>query len=216
MILVLYAEISEKNHMRLLDMTLPLPESANGRIKKYKRWQDAQRSVLGYLLLQTCLERKGFEYYKLTDIEYNLFGKPFFKSQEIHFNISHSGNIVVCAFTQKSEIGIDIEIKSKIEFNDFQDQLTDADWKRIENSSDMTHTFYEIWTQKEAIIKSQGKGLSISLKSFQVTNNSTRIGNEDLFVRCIDIHANYICHIAAPIDLVNSYVKIEHLDVDTL
>ena len=96
MFVILYSCISKDNHSRLLnDFLRKLPVDFQKNILLYKRWQDVQLRLLGRLLLIKGLERNGEDFDKLT-IEYTNKGKPYFKESNIKFNISYSGNIVVC------------------------------------------------------------------------------------------------------------------------
>ncbi len=103
-------------------------------------------------------------------------GKPKFSNHpNLHFNISHSGEWVVCAFSN-SKIGIDLEkIKAadmeiaKRFFNSFEY----ANLTSTENISEKNRLFYILWTLKESYLKNIGigiKGLTPQLR-FELTNN---------------------------------------------
>jgi hypothetical protein len=47
-------------------------------------------------------------------------GKIFFPDKNLHFNISHSGDMVVCALSDDSPMGIDIEHMLHVSFADFR------------------------------------------------------------------------------------------------
>ncbi len=85
------------------------------RIKRLINLDDANRVLIGDLLVRSLICQK----YKINNDEinfiYNEYGKPFAESfSDFHFNISHSGEWVVCA-TANSNVGIDIEKISEIE-----------------------------------------------------------------------------------------------------
>src|SRR5271163_1150589 len=42
--------------------------------------------------------------------ELSASGKPFLAHSDLHFNLSHSGALVVCAFARCRRIGIDVEL----------------------------------------------------------------------------------------------------------
>ncbi len=104
-------------------------------------------------------------------------GKPFlsahYHNQPILFNISHSGEVAAIALSMEVEVGIDIETVCpfvnfmEIAENFFHPQetnkiLTVPDKRRLQK-------FYEIWTQKEAVLKTLGTGLATPLDQFNVT-----------------------------------------------
>ncbi len=190
-----YSYISKEKHEGLLGKFLySFPVDYQHRIMKYRRWEDAQLSILGRLLL-----RYGLKLYNFTDseeIEYNEYNKPFLKNTELKFNISHSGDIVVCAITDACDIGVDIELIENIDVADFKFQMTENEWERVMTSSNSKSEFYNYWTQKEATLKAQGMGLSIPLLSFEVTDNSSEIRNEQFYLEEVVIEENYKCHVA--------------------
>lgn len=79
------------------------------------------------------------------EIEYNN-GKPFLKSGEIYFSISHSNNIVLVAFNNRN-IGIDVEYMSPRDYKKIMKRYGHMD----ENIT--KEGFYRFWTLHEAEIK---------------------------------------------------------------
>ncbi len=91
---------------------------------------------------------------------------------QLQFNLSHSSNMAVYAFTLNHPIGIDIE-KVQSEYNQ---AVADRFFSTQENEQLLQFSaheriagFYRIWSRKEAIIKAIGKGLSLPLTSFTVS-----------------------------------------------
>lgn len=87
-------------------------------------------------------------------------GKPKFKHSTLNFNISHSENIVVCAFDD-FPLGIDAEYMKERNFKDISKYLkVDFTDKK---------SFYRYWTQYEAKIKLQAEVKQIL--SFEITKD---------------------------------------------
>lgn len=92
-------------------------------------------------------------------IDYGCFGKPYLADYpDFHYNISHSGDYAVAVYSNKNDIGIDIEkirpfnirVAEKC-FSEVQLQkLISADRDKQEE------LFILFWTQKEAMIKADG------------------------------------------------------------
>ncbi|WP_238527894.1 4'-phosphopantetheinyl transferase family protein [Aquimarina agarivorans] len=171
-------------------------EAFRKKIKKYKKWEDAQLSLMGRLLLKEGLE-KNFDYvYNDNEIDLTSNFKPYFKSKKVQFNISHSGSIVVCAISREYDIGIDIEIIKDIEIEHFKSHMTDYEWSKIMTENSLKfETFFNYWTQKEAAVKANGKGLYIPLKSFEVKNCRTIIENNKYIIKELKIDSRYKCNI---------------------
>jgi 4'-phosphopantetheinyl transferase len=166
------------------------------KVKKYRRWEDAQLSLKGRLLLLQGIQEVYNLDYSDQKIGYTKFNKPYFHDNSIHFNISHSGEIVICAFSKENEIGIDIEKVNDIDILDFEAQFTDSEWTRILTSNKSKETFFEHWAQKEAVIKSHGNGLSIPLKSFGISEKKTIINNENFYLKEIKVDNQYKCYLS--------------------
>jgi 4'-phosphopantetheinyl transferase len=208
LIYIYYSYLSEENHESLLKNHLPkFPTVYQEKIKRYRRWQDAQLSLLGRMLLFEGIE----EIYKQKPddkvIKYTKYNKPYFDDDLIQFNISHSGEIVVCALSDEHEIGIDIEIVADIRVDDFKSQMTEIEWDRIVLSSDKKDSFFDYWTQKEAAIKAHGHGLTIPLKSFEILDNTTKINEEKYYLKEIKIDKKYKCYISLKTNIGEIYLK---------
>ena len=193
---IVYSYILQKNHNRLLQEFLEnFPSDFQEKILKYKNWEDAQLSLLGRLLLKYGL-RKINKAYLDKELHYSKYNKPYLLNSEVRFNISHSGDIVVCAITDSNDIGIDIEKIYEINVNDFKSQLTAAEWKQLKSSDNTKNTFFKYWTKKEAVIKANGMGLSLPLNSFDIVNNHTSLNEENFFIKEIELDLDYKCHLA--------------------
>lgn len=135
---------------------------------KYRNINDKKLSLCSELLL-----RRAFEDFNIDSSYIFLFNennKPCLGDIDIKFNISHSGNYVVCAISL-DEVGVDIE-----EIRDIKHDIAKNFFSLDENShlssiSDETYkkeTFYRLWTLKESFIKNIGTGLYLPLKDFSI------------------------------------------------
>jgi 4'-phosphopantetheinyl transferase len=203
-----YTYLSEENHEKLLQNSLAkFPSDFQERIKKFRRWQDAQFSLLGRVMLFKGIEEVKRQNCDNREIKYTLYNKPYFEDNLVEFNISHSGEIVVCALSDEHQMGIDIEVITNIELNDFKSQMTDKEWITVNSSPDKPSNFFKYWTQKEAVIKAHGHGLSLPLKSFEISNNSTQINGQVFHLKEVQIDKNYKCYISSKINMDEVIVK---------
>ncbi|KUJ59347.1 4-phosphopantetheinyl transferase [Flavobacteriaceae bacterium CRH] len=208
MIYLYYAYLAAENHENLLKNKLPeFSFSLNETLVKNKRWQHIQLSLLGRILLFTSLKKHYHLNLKDDAIKYNAYNKPFFEGNPVYFNISHSGEIVVCAVTDSFELGIDIEKIHEIDVDNFRVNMTNNEWHKIIASDPIHEAFFDYWTQKEAVIKASGAGQSIPLNSFEVIENSTVIKNEKLFLKEIKLDKNYKCYVASQSNSNDFYIE---------
>ncbi|WP_185245468.1 4'-phosphopantetheinyl transferase superfamily protein [Chryseobacterium bernardetii] len=186
----------------------------NARIGKYRRWQDAQLSLLGRILLKYGLH----QYFDIQDFEIGRTPdhKPFLKNKNLNFNISHTGNLAVCCI-HEFPIGIDAEyINQETNYEEFKFQMTEGEFHRIHSSEDPLKTFFSYWTEKEAVIKAHGKGLLIPLDSFEINQNKTIVEHETFYLKEIFINKEYQCCIASSEDIRKKIIHVEQLNMNDL
>ena len=120
-------------------------------------------------------------------------GKPFTENADVHFNISHSGDIVVCAVSDK-EIGTDIE---KIRRINPRAAEKFASGKELEYIASADNGFFRIWTLKEAYFKCIGTGLGADIKnvSFSIDGKQIRCSENGFICFAEDLHKDYICSV---------------------
>ena len=196
MIKILYTCIS--NQMNEHDFEFLLNKVASRfkeKLVAYKRWQYAYPSLLGKLLLQHGLATLNLDNYKIEDIRYSSYKRPYLEGG-IDFNISHSGSYVVCGLSNKYKLGIDIEEIKSIKLDDFKDLWTEDEWKQILDATNSNYQFYNYWTKKEALLKASGEGLSIPLRQVNLKGNLGFLQKKCWYFREVPISKDYIMHLA--------------------
>ena len=105
---------------------------------------------------------------------YGAYGKPALPGEALlRFNMSHSHGIALYAFTEGSDVGVDVEyIRADFTSDDIARRFFSA--LEVENlcglpAEDRVASFFRCWTRKEAYIKATGRGLSQPLDGFDVT-----------------------------------------------
>jgi 4'-phosphopantetheinyl transferase len=93
------------------------------------------------------------------------FGKPVIGNSvtPIHFNLSHSGNYAVLAVSKSPCIGVDLELKRPRAYAKIaQRYFHPIEIAQLKNCSteQIQHTFFGLWTLKEAFFKARGKGIA--------------------------------------------------------
>jgi 4'-phosphopantetheinyl transferase len=109
----------------------------------------------------------------------NEYGKPFLVGlPDIHFNLSHSHGVAVCALCRGAAVGVDVEDVGRHTDLSIAGRFfspAEADLVSKAPDSEKRALFFDIWTLKEAYIKAVGKGLSIPLNSFSFSVNESDI-----------------------------------------
>lgn len=90
---------------------------------------------------------------------YGQGGKPYFKNYPYYFNLSHSGDYVVCAFSER-EVGIDLQEHRGAAFERVaQRYFSSAEVFALMHAQDRAAFFFRLWARKEAYGKLIGKGI---------------------------------------------------------
>jgi 4'-phosphopantetheinyl transferase len=101
----------------------------------------------------------------------NEYGKPA-TDGEIKFNVAHSGDYALLAFTNGVEVGVDVERMSgdRVVSELARRVLSPSEYERFAAlvESERETTFFQIWTLKEAVLKALGSGLSIAPECVEV------------------------------------------------
>ncbi|MDP3371405.1 MAG: 4'-phosphopantetheinyl transferase superfamily protein [Candidatus Paracaedibacteraceae bacterium] len=128
--------------------------------------------------------------------EYTSRGKPFFSVENIHFNISHSGNLALIGVSL-FPIGVDIEqIKMNRDFKGLSDKILSEDEQKWVFEEDAEQRFYVLWTLKEARLKCDGTGIDGHFPTavFDDEQGWTYDGYH-VISGCIEKYENYACTI---------------------
>ena len=183
--------IEDNQYQKLLQK---VPIAIRQKVERFSFSRDAQMSLIGKLLLQKGLKRFNYSAEAVLEtIQYTNYGRPYF-SLPVDFNLSHSGEYVVCAITDRGKIGVDIEKIRAISLEGFNRHMTDSEWNRIQTSSNVEETFFTFWTQKEAVLKASGEGLNTSLQEVHLNGNSAIVRNKEWQLHNINIDPEYLCH----------------------
>ncbi|HET6244463.1 MAG: 4'-phosphopantetheinyl transferase superfamily protein [Bacteroidetes bacterium] len=172
-----------------------LPVALHEKITSFKRWQDRQSSLIGKLLLKEALKRNGYSGNSLQDLKYNHYNRPYF-DLPMDFNISHSEELVICAWSNKGKIGVDVEAIKPIDFNDLKKAMNEKEWALIQNSTDSLREFYKYWSIKESVLKAEGSGLSILLEDMVITDTEVILQKNKWHIQELLLNNNYSSWIA--------------------
>lgn len=153
-----------------------MSEDKQRRVDRLYFEDDKKRTVAGEMLARKSIA----EWCEVTpeSIRFSIgeHGKPYVEDLDVEFNISHSGDMVVCA-VDDNPVGIDIEQIRPIDLSISKRICTDKellylfghapaehDFKYTNNAETLSR-FFELWTYKEAYGKFIGNGIS-NPKSF--------------------------------------------------
>jgi 4'-phosphopantetheinyl transferase len=195
-----------------------LPPEARVRFARLSRGADVQRSLLGELLARYLIASRIKVGSKEITFKVGPNGKPEIPGNDtIHFNISHSGQWVVCAIAHVP-VGIDVERIRPVKPGLAERFFTGKEFNILQNLPELERAekFIELWTLKESFLKAIGRGLTRNLNSFSIEPDGRlfRISGDDSSneyrLKLFEIDSGYklaVC--ATTTDFCNSISSIE-------
>ncbi len=160
-------QLSASFYQRLFDSLSP---DERERAASFKFEEDQYIFVIARGILRHLLAAYLKQSPSDIDFTYNAYGKPFLKQPKqdnpIYFNLSHSNDMVVYAFSLEKFIGIDIEYMKVdiVEPGVVQQVLSEKEQKVFYRKpiEKQPLSFFRIWVCKESLIKALGHGFSYS------------------------------------------------------
>jgi len=132
-------------------------EEKKKRILKQKNRRKAEAMLVGEVLAKLAVKEQFEINIESQKFEKSKTGKPYLSGYpDVHFSISHSGDIVVCAVSSSS-VGIDVEKIKRVKESVKEKVSLQSELERIKDSDE---EFIKLWTQKEAVVKKYGTGIA--------------------------------------------------------
>lgn len=156
MINLWYLNTKELRPEDVEDQLMALPAEIGREIMRFRFHEDRRLKLFGKLMVRKYYSNREKEFdwnnWKLTP-----GGKPYLAGAG-RFNISHSGEYVLAAFSDK-EVGADIERITDFDAREISHYFHPEEQAYIENSTDTKGSFFKLWTRKEAYLKATGIGI---------------------------------------------------------
>lgn len=166
------AEAGSAEESRIADWASGLSEYRQEKIKKMRFLEDKLLSLGAGLLLDQGLKQWGLSE-RTAVLEYCGNGKPCLKDHpDKHFNLSHSGTLVMAAFSDH-EIGCDVEKVKPGRLKVARRFFTESEQAYLDDPAlsdkERDQLFARLWTLKESVLKATGEGVRMPLNSFSFT-----------------------------------------------
>lgn len=160
-------EISNEDVERLINN---LPPQRREKARQFKFALGRKECALAYeLLCKGLREEYGIE--EKPVFRYGEHGKPsIIGHEDIHFNMSHCKNAVMCYVSDKP-VGIDCEAIDRGNESLINYTMNAEERKQINCSASPLTEFIKFWTKKEAVLKLSGEGINDDVKSVLLPEN---------------------------------------------
>lgn len=165
-------------HQARLKHLYPLLSAAEKeRSEHFKHYKQRKNYIASHGFLHTALGHYINTPANEIEFSHGEQGKPSIidekNSENIQFNLSHSGSLAILAICKNHQLGVDIEctdrkanwpgIARRFFTENEQQDFFQLDEKLQEDA------FYKVWTRKEAHMKVTGKGLSLPPRQFEIS-----------------------------------------------
>ena len=147
------------------------------RAKLFQRKIDALRFMLGRVGLRTLLENYCDVDPLGVQLVFNRYGKPRATLPGIQFNICHSGDSILWAFSRSYEVGVDVESTLIKQVEEFRSTFSDQEMQFLaaQPNEQLVTTFHRLWARKEACLKAAGCGFSLDPRLVEVLTDEVRM-----------------------------------------
>lgn len=172
---------SELDNRAIREAVDQLSEDERARHDRFVFDADRRDFAVAHALLRQSLSTVGDRAPHEWTFTEGAHGKPQLleESQEsaaLSFNISHTQGLVACVITRNMEVGVDAEtLHRRIDRSELADDfLSPIEIQTLQSSGESPHArFVNIWTLKEAWLKTLGEGLSTRSRQVSFLLNDT-------------------------------------------
>lgn len=190
----------------LLSKVQILHDEEISSVKKFRVYEDRMRSLTGKIVSKILLAHYTGIPQSQIKMSIGYFGKPYFSSancsKHIDYNISHSKEFVLLAFTNYKSIGADVEAVKEIDNNSTIARHCFTHEENLNILHGNHKSFFRYWTAKESYVKALGVGLNKDMHSFSIQGNRVKENGKMLnewIVNEVEFDKQYSAHVTVKI-----------------
>ncbi len=156
-----------------------LSREERARAVRFRFARDRERFLAARRVLREILTRYLNTTPSSVPLRQATSGKPFLVPHgHLRFNISHAGSTLLVAVARERELGVDVEwLDADVPVAELAETTLSKPERRILDGLDGERrkvAFLAFWTRKEALVKADGRGLSLPLSDVDVSDPAGR------------------------------------------
>ncbi len=155
-----------------------ISDERKAKMERFLFKDDSIRCLLGEIIARYAVSKDLNLKNENISFKTDSNNKPYLAiaNQSVFYNISHSGDWVVCILSDKP-CGIDVELIKQADIDIAKRFFSQNEYESLmsQPAHYRTKYFFMLWTLKESYIKADGRGLSLPLNSFSFYIDSGRI-----------------------------------------
>ena len=149
-----------------------LPPAQQARAREFRHDRDRLSYVAAQCLTRLALART-LPGTAPRDLAFHTdpFGKPHLSGPGPHFNLSHTTGMAVAAISPHGPVGVDVEaVNAALATLELARSIfTPAEVTDLQAHPHFPTAFTRLWSAKEAVIKADGRGLTLNLSNIHIT-----------------------------------------------
>jgi 4'-phosphopantetheinyl transferase len=182
-----------------------LSDDERARAARFRFERDRRRFIVARGMLRSLLARYTNCSAAHIDFSYSTRGKPALRPEHephLYFNLAHSAEMALYAFTLEHEVGVDIEQQHPLtDVHQIAEHYFSPRERAIlatQVGDELYRTFFTYWTRKEAYLKGSGEGLALLTTQLDVVVPQGQVvrlagsnGEADWYIYDLTVAAGY-------------------------
>lgn len=123
--------------------------------------------------LKECLAKFLELNTKQIELDKHPTGQPFMPNRRVSFSLTHSEHLMACACSLSEDVGLDLQLHRSFNPQLFERICTPTELASLPARS--AENFFDVWTIKEAALKSIGTGLAYPMDKLEIDFRKKRI-----------------------------------------
>jgi 4'-phosphopantetheinyl transferase len=154
------------------DYELLLTPTERGRWERFRREADRDRYLLATVLLKAAVARRVGLPASEVVVDRSCVrcgaphGRPRIVGHPLEVSLSHSGEVVAVALSERGRVGIDIEVVAERRVESLLRFVCAPEERGLVGSAE---AFTVVWARKESVLKAVGVGLRVPMRQVSVT-----------------------------------------------
>jgi len=201
---------SDEGFSALMDI---IPLDLQQRVNAEKGWENQHGSLARKLMLWYGMNEMGANMNDLFEcLEFTKSGKPYIRDAP-HFSLANDGAVAVCAISETSVLGIDVERLKPLNLSDYRNEMTYLEWREIYSRIIPLRRFYEFWTIKESVLKADGEQENVDIKEIYIQPDIAFYNAKNWYINPAEL--DYYCYTCFLVSS-NPHADIDVINVDLL
>lgn len=151
-----------------------LSEEEQAKAQRFVTSELSSRYIMAHGLLRMLLAHYLQKTPEAIIFDRSSQGKPFIKDCSLFFNLSHARDGMLFGFSWQTPVGVDIEFINRDDLSALsiaQRYFHPREYEKLQSltAEEQITAFYQVWTQKEAVLKAMGVGIAHHLATCEVS-----------------------------------------------